>query len=301
MAISGLWQAANSFESGAAKWGTGFNPVHRDATMGPPLRSSPVITGMGPGEPGNTLPVNVIDPQAFPDSNFEYLDEDFADTANWGYGVQTGTSDRPGEGTPTQDFRGNVPNKWPSALTAFMNVTTGGQVIRAENHGATNMTAAKLGDKEETVGEGWVNKEVDGVNNAKPSAVEQYERQTSMQQRDQVRAGSQRNGGSASEYNAPIGSERPTWGVRIKPWSGGRRHYDMFPYQADEITRPFLNRQAGTGRVEWLGPNEAFNYQVLPLQRQPVADPYSGAPSPAPGNVYQEESSNVNSWVDVWY
>jgi hypothetical protein len=297
MAISGAWLAANENSAGAQKWGTGINAVHSIFTGGPPLRSGPVITGYGPGQPGNSVNLEMIDPGVVDD--WDYLDQDYANSEIWGYGDQTGTADRPGLGTPTQDFRNNVPDNWPAAL--IPRGLPGGTTIRAENKGASDGDDAKLGDKEETVGEGWENKQVGDVTNAKVSDPIQYEMQTSMTQRDKVREGSQRGDGSASEYSAPIGSWRPTWGQRLKPWSGFRRHYDMFPYQADQINRAFLYRQSGTGYQEWMVANEAYNYQVSPLQRQPVPDPNAGFAVPDPGNVYQEESADVSNWVNVWY
>jgi hypothetical protein len=297
MAISGAWLAANEYSQDAAKWGHGVNPIHAIPTGGPPLRSGPVNTGTGPGEPGNTLNQSMVDIGTITD--WEYVDEEFANSELWGYGEETGTADRPSYGTETEEFRGRSSPNFPSAMVN--RGLPGGTNYRAEIHGAENMNATKTGEKEETVGEGWENKETGVVENAKVSSESQYERQTSMQQRDQVREGSQRGGGSASEFEAPIGSHRPTWGQRIKPWSGYRRHYDMYPFQAEQIDRPFLGRQPGTGYVEWMRANEAFNYMVPPMQRQPVPDPYGGFPVPDPGNVYEEESYPVQDWVNVWY
>jgi len=227
-------------------------------------------------------------------------DEDFGSDI-WGYGYDTGTADRPGFGTETSAFRGTTPGDFPEPGYHVSGIP-GGNSYRAKNHGGRVTDKAKLGYKNETVSEGWENKVVGILENADVSSIAQYERQTSMQQRDAVRAGSQNpNTGTASEYSAPIGSERITRHQRIKPWSGGQRHYDMFPFQADQLVRPFLNRQAGTGYAEWMAANEAWNYQVPPMQRQPVPDPHAGVEIPAPGNVYQEESANVLSWVNVWY
>jgi hypothetical protein len=173
-------------------------------------------------------------------------------------------------------------------------------LIRAQKHGEVAKLRAKLGDKEETVGEGWDNKTVGPIENSKVSDPNQYERNTSMQQRDQVRRGSQNpNTGTASEHDAPIGSERPTWGQRIKPWSGGRRHYDMTPRVQNQVIRPFWYRNAGTGYREWLQSNQQRG-QVA-LQRQPVPDPYAGNLIPNAGNVFQEESYPVADYVNVWW
>jgi hypothetical protein len=173
---------------------------------------------------------------------------------------------------------------------------TGGAAIRQEEHGAEATNVAKLGDKEETVSEGWLNKAVGGVIDADGSDPSQYTMQTSYTQRDKVREGSQRGGGSASEQVAPIGSWRPTWGIRIKPWSGGRRHWDMTPRRQDQMIRPFWYRQAGTGYQEWMVTNASASPRT-PLQRSPVPDPYAG--EEMPGNVYQDESQN---WTEgAWY
>ena len=293
MAITGNLLASVGY-TGARKWGTGINPVHSIATEGDPIRTQTVPTGQGPnaGDPNKSVPELLLNPL---DENPEYgyTDEDFSSVV-WGYGPSTGTSDRPGQDVSTESMRGYTTKFWPGMGNEP--APTGGSVIRQESHGDFTGSVSKLGAKEETVGEGWVNKEVAGVADAVDSSVDQVYMQTSMVQRDKVRAGSQRGSGSASEYDAPIGSWRPTWGMRIKPWSGGRRHYDMTPRRQDQINRPFWYRSAGTGYREWLSANEAFNYQVEPLQRQPVADPYAG--QRVPDNVYADESHN---WVNAWY
>jgi hypothetical protein len=237
-----------------------------------------------------------MDPGEYTD--YGYTDEEFA-SSQFGYGPETGTSDRPGLGAETPQFRGVTPRGFPSYGPKEGGIP-GGTKYRAEPHG--NLVALKLGDKEETVGEGWVNKEVNDVEDSTVSDPSQYERQTSMQQRDQTRAGSQNpNTGTASEFRAPIGSWRPTWGQRIKPWSEGRRHYDMLPRHQDEMIRPFWYRTAGTGYVEYMPANEADQYQRDALQRQPVPDPYAGNLIPQAGNVYQEESYPVQDYVNVWW
>lgn len=294
MAITGNFLESVGY-TGARKWGTGINPVHGVAfSLDEPTDQKPTHTMQGPNSSGlETLPEGLLNPQDEA-PEYGYTDEEFASMV-WGYGPSTGTSDRPGRDVSTAQLRFDTPAQWPG----MGNVPgpTGGAVIRQESHGDFTGSMAKLGDKEETVGEGWVNKETGGVIDATVSDPAQYEMQTSMTQRDKVRAGSQRGSGSASEYEAPIGSWRPTWGVRIKPWSGGRRHYDMTPRRQDQRIRPFWYRQAGTGYRQWMGANEAYNYQVEPLQRSPVADPYAGQQVPT-SNVYADESHN---WVDAWY
>jgi hypothetical protein len=297
--LSGLWQDSVAIESGALKWGTGINPVHSVYGEGPPLRSSEVPTGYGPGMPHGTVPPEILDPG--PDVDYNYLEEDWADPA-WGYGPDTGTSDRAPLGESTEVSRSSTTPAWPPWGPVKGGMPSGSN-IRARDHGGALTRLLKLGYKSETVNDGWENKDVSGVDNARVSDPSQYEMQTSMTQRDKVREGSQAQPGRASEYTAPIGSSRPTWGQRMKLWSGtpNGRHYDMFPYQADEIIRPWRVRSAAAGPVGWLAANEAYNYQLDALERQPVPDPYSGNPVPAPGNVYQEEESDVSTWVNAWY
>jgi hypothetical protein len=290
---------ANAYQSGATKWGHGINPVH--SFGGDPYggRSDKAPhTAVGPdGGGGQSIDVAITDPGTFTD--YGYLDEDFA-SVMWGYGPDTGTSDRPGAYTRTEEWRLDT-DDYPSWGPKEGGIP-GGNYIRAEIHGAPASSGTKTGDKEETVGEGWVNKDTGTVEDSTISDPSQYERQTSMQQRDQVRAGSQNpNTGTASEYEAPIGSYRETWGQRIKPWSGGRRHYDMMPRAQDMLIRPFWNRTAGTGYVEYMASNEATNYMHPALQRQPVPDPYAGVLIPRPGNVFEEESYPVQDYVNVWW
>jgi hypothetical protein len=290
MAITGNFLESVGYAS-ARKWGTGWNPVHAIDSEIP--RDKPIPTEQGPNATGpETLPEGLLNPQDEA-PEYGYTDEEFS-SMTWGYGPQTGTSDRPGADVSTQQMRGFTMQGYPGMGNDPG--PPGGADLRSMEHGDFSGVSAKLGDKEETVGEGWVNKVTGGVIDATVSDPSQYEMQTSMVQRDKVREGSQAQAGRASEYTAPIGSWRPTWGNRIKPWSGGRRHWDMTPRRQDQIIRPFWYRQAGTGYRQWMAANEAFNYQVEPLQRSPVPDPYAGQETP--GSVYTDESHN---WVDSWY
>jgi hypothetical protein len=297
MPITGTWVERRAYQSGALKWGHGVNPIHSIPDSYGGRSGKAPTTQTGPNGPtGAFLDPQLIDPDQ--ESDYGYMAEDFTQNI-WGYGTQTGTADRPSLGVSTERFRGDMPDGYPSA-GYHQGGIPGGSKIRAEKHGEIDTNRAKLGDKEETVGEGWENKIVGTVENAKVSDPNQYERQTSMQQRDQVRRGTQNpNSGTASEQKAPIESFRPTWGQRIKPWPGGRRHYDMTPREQNQVVRPFWYRNAGTGYREWLLANNQRG-QVA-LQRQPVPDPYAGNLIPAAGNVYQEESYPVQDYVNVWW
>jgi hypothetical protein len=69
-----------------------------------------------------------------------------------------------------------------------------------------------------------------------------------------------------------------------KVYSTGERLYDMFPYQQDEIRRPFRNRTAGVGPSEWMVTNE---YQIrTPVMRTPPPDPAQGVPEVQYPNDY---------------
>lgn len=300
MPITGTWLDSVAYESGAEKWGHGINPVHYVGGAGYGGRSVKdphTSTGPNAGQ-GGEVDERIIDPT---DPLAGYTDEDFA-SMTWGYGPETSTSVHPPLGSSTEQFRGVATDNYP-APGYHEGGRPGGSFIRAIPIGGRQPYGGmKQSPKEETVGEGWVNKEVGAVEDAIISDPSQYEMQTSMIQRDKVRTGSQNpNTGTANEQTAPIGSFRPTWGQRIKPWSGGRRHWDMQPREQNEYIRPFWYRNAATGYREWLGVNDAYQYQREPLQRQPVPDPYAGVEVPSPGNVYQEESYPVQDYVNVWY
>jgi hypothetical protein len=240
----------------------------------------------------------IIDIKGAVDPEGQWPDEEFSSSI-WGYGIATGTATRPGfdvspEESPSRNSTTPGYPDWGS------DTSDDSEVFR--DRGIPLDGTNKLGFKEETVSEGWQNKVVGGVIDSVQSDTSTIYMQTSQVQRDKVRTGSQNpNTGTASEQEAPIGSDRPTRAVRIKPWSGGFRHWDMIPRFQDQIVRPFLNRQAATGEPAWMHANEANQYMRPPLQRQPVPDPYAGVPIIGRGNVYEEESYPTADWVNVWY
>ncbi len=283
MALSGAWKAGQP-QAGALKWGTGVHPIHGVRTD-PHGRILPAHTGQG--GPG-AAPLQIQD--ILLEQDLETVD--YGDSATFGYGDVTGTATRPNYNELPEEYRGKNRYIPPRG--------SGGLRFRPEAIGAaTKKAQSKTSEREETVSEGWENKETDLVEDSTVSDARQYEIQTSMTQRDLFREGSQISG-TASEHFAPVPSRRPTWGQRIKPWSGGRRHHDMLPKGQDQHVRPFLYRNAGTGRVNWMGDNEATNYMISPLDRQPVPPPYSGEQTPrSPAVAYSDFGSN--DWVDSWY
>src|SRR5215472_801469 len=115
MAFSGAWQGATAYESGAAKWGTGWNPVHAIEGAGYGGRVDKAIhTFAGPQGPQQNFPdPRIMDEGEY--SDWGYIDEEF-DNPIYGYGPETGTDTRPGVGTPTENVRGHYPRgePWPS-------------------------------------------------------------------------------------------------------------------------------------------------------------------------------------------
>lgn len=272
MAISGTWKASMVRESGAQKWGTGWNPVHAVYGAGPPVRQSPAHTGQG-GDLGDE---DVIEPQLL---EHEHENLDFN---NQFWALETEFV--PSYDVPPEQTRGHMALGYPSP-------DEDGESFRSEHPLATS-TVAKASYQQETVTEGWENKDAGFVDNSTVSDISQYEMQTSMSQRDKTREGSQISG-TASEYSAPVPSARPTWGQRLKPWSGGQRHYDMEPYQQEDFIRPFLFRNAGTGDPQWMQANDMYVSQ--PHERVPAPDPAVGTPEVSDVNDFTDETSWILS------
>jgi hypothetical protein len=124
----------------------------------------------------------------------------------------------------------------------------------------------------ETVSEGWLNKPHGMIADAKPSDPSQYEMQTSMRQRYRTRNNDLAVGRSTDAPRSGI--ESRIAGMKLKVYSGGERHYDMFPRQQDDIPRPFYYRTAGTGVAAEMAPNAMFVQE--PIQRVPPPDPSLG-------------------------
>lgn len=309
---TGSWRASAVSQeeyTGASKWGTGFNPIHRNATMGPYL-----------GGPAKV----VIDPITTPggDSNYGYIAEDQAwefvsdnpdpnlpqydttDPVLYGNNEQTGTADRPRWGSGMGDASSSemgwgLPNPDPgppvniSQRAKTQNATSDsfppwggsrktapiGTRIRALMRGERMQTAMRVLPNED-VAQGWVNK-ADNMGlgqpgDSRPSDDSQIFIQTSDVQRYKTREGSQ-NAGSQSTYNSPVQSRVRNQKVKVYAAADSARHWDMLPYEQEDYMRPFLSRQAGTGYPEWQLTNEMY---VSPaIQREPPADPSLGTVS----------------------
>lgn len=253
-AISGTWKQSRQVQAGAQIWGTGWDPIHA-IPMGYGRNVAP--------DPSNVLVSPELTQQYEDTPDGGYTAEDYALVDMYGYGSETGTSDRPSLGQP--DSRADT-DSYPPWVD-------NGDRIRSENHGADITSATKL-EPAENAAQGWLNKAHGEIAYADPSDPSQYEVATSMRQRFQTREGSQAQYGRASQYLAPIASR--VVGQKLRTWISDNsvRHAEMQRASQNVSVRGFWNRGAGTGPPEWLVPNEF--QQVQPMQRTPPPDPYQG-------------------------
>lgn len=266
MAVSGTWKRQQDVSYvGALRWGTGINPVHAIPSENPRGQLNATPEG-----PENYIPSELVE---YGPDHYGYCDED-SSSALWGYGFGTGTADRPGWGT--EDDRADSGGFPPYSPPPGPEGTLTGSAIRMQRKGSQVTTASKTGAAMPDAQQGYEGKAMSGiVEDAVVSDPSQYEMQTSMTQRDKVREGSQRGGGSASEFAAPIHSARPTWAQRLYKAAGGERHYDMFPRQQDPVIRGFRFRTAGVGPARNTTMPEGM-FVNTPRQRIPAMLPDQG-------------------------
>jgi hypothetical protein len=307
----------------ATVWGTGIDPIHSYYGEGPPLRvigragaigSSPV--GGGQQDP------RMRDYQPPADSQSPNPPEELT----WGYPVEYGPDsfgmgadspisygdtapavvqfldDRPAWDTPVQSQK---LRRDASTMTPW-NKT--GEKLRSMREGShrfrVNPRAPQVGQGDgyqpisaepsnsnptETVSEGWINKGTSFVPDANPSADSQYVIQTSMVQRYRSRDNQRAQARATDDPRSTIDSR--VMAMVEKVYSTGERLYDMFPYQIDQIERPFRYRTAGVGPAEWMVANEYS--AITPVQRTPPADPAMGVPEVSEPNDYGYSSEDV--------
>lgn len=291
----------------AAVWGTGIDPVHSYYGEGPPLRvigrdgaigSSPVANAsprdrdyQAPVE-GNAADTNQEELWGYPggvdygpdsfgagaDSPISYEDTSFA--------IDQYIDSRPAWNVaPEQDrLRSNADTMapWGTAGLKVMGMVRAGshrfrrnpdEQLKGQGDGYQPISAEpSASNPTETVSEGWINKGTSFVSDANSSADEQIFVQTSMRQRYGVRDNRRAMMRGTDDERSKIGSR--VMAMVEKVYSEGERNYDMFPYQADEIRRPFRNRTAGVGPAEWLEANEYG--LITPVIRTPPPDPAQG-------------------------
>lgn len=265
MAIKGAWLAQQFGEipyGSARKQGAGINQIH--AVRGGPGRGIATHPTLG------TIPEAMTDGFAV-ESGYQYCEEDSASVL-WGYGVDTGTADRPALDTSEIDTRSTTGTEWPQ-WGPVQEGLPGGAIARSFDHGADASNTPKS-TPEESVLQGWVNKDDSSwEEDAQPSDPSQYEMQTSMVQRNKVRAGSQISG-TDSDYSAPVQSRVRAMKAKTFVGRDSARHSDMTPKSQDYILRPFWMRTAGVGYVDWMKTNAMYSSD--PLTRVAPPDPHQG-------------------------
>lgn len=299
----------------AAVWGTGIDPVHSFYGEGPPLRvigrtgaigSSPVANaGARDREYQAPMEGNESDiPQELtwgypvdysPDSFGMGADAPISE-GDTSFAIDQYMDSRPawGDATEQETLRTNADTMAPwgtSGLKVMGMVRAGSHRFRrnfrqdlpGQGDSYQPISAEpSVSNPTETVSEGWINKGTSFIADANPSADEQIFVQTSMRQRYGIRDNKRAMKRGTDDERSTINSR--VMAMVEKVYSEGERLYDMFPYQQDEIRRPFRNRTAGVGPSEWLQANE---YNVItPVIRTPPPDPAQGQDEVGYGSDY---------------
>jgi hypothetical protein len=285
----------------AAVWGTGVNAIHGYYGEGPPLR---VLgrTGAEGGSPVAAGRHGDRDYQQPADSSGDSIPQEIT----WGYPAFDDSPDSFGQGAdapistgdtaPGQEFFVDDHPRWGDEVSIERARLTSnmppwgrsGAVFRALRQGAQRYRLYHVPDSAyspitqeqpnslptETVSEGWINKTTSFLADASPSDPSQYEVQSSMRQRYEVRNNQRAQARATDDARSRI--ESRVAGMVEKVYSTGERCYDMFPYQIDQIERPFRYRTAGVGPAEWMTTNE-YN-SLTAVQRTPPPDPAMGVP-----------------------
>jgi hypothetical protein len=86
-----------------------------------------------------------------------------------------------------------------------------------------------------------------------------------------------------SDHAVGRGTDEPRAGIESRVtgqhtpvYSGGERHYDMYPKDQNQIDRLFWFRTAGTGNPDDMTPNQMWELEAI--ERTPPPDPYIGTP-----------------------
>jgi hypothetical protein len=286
------------------RWGTGVNPVHAyRGFTGRPQNSKlnanemGVPDGVHPASIGDTEPgfVEYGAPWGYEQEDIAGLDvysssaivgiasheRTYDSWPSWDGGVQDGQSTPANRGLigPRQSRPWGAPQRVYERLRS----------MRAGAYDDDRWVANQI--PVETVSEGWVNKAASGMDEGtypddftQPPDDSQLWVQTSETQRTKQMVNDRAVLRGTDESRSSIPSRLAP--MKLKVYSGQEpfmpgveetyRAYDMFPYQIDDIPRPFYYRTAGTGPQEYLTSNDQFNRQGL--QRTPPPDPSMGIP-----------------------
>lgn len=298
----------------AAVWGTGIDAIHGYYGEGPPLRTLGRSGAMG-GSPvgGDSQDPRTRDYQSPMDAGGLNPPTE----ATWGYPVDYSpdsvgmgadsaiTAEDTGPGT-VQYMNGRPAWNEPvenqrlrrdaSSMTPWNRTGERLRSMRSGSHrfrmnggtqkgaGAYQPVSAEPSNSNptETVGEGWLNKVTSFVAHSEPADDSQVFVQTSQRQRFGTRDNNRAQMRATDEPRSRIASRVEAMVEKV--YSGGERHYDMDPFQSDQIERPFRFRTAGTGRASWM---EANAYAPMnPYQRTPPADPSMGVPEVSSADDY---------------
>lgn len=253
--------------TGPRKWGTGVNKVHANLDDG---------TGrvMAPGQAPYGLPSN----SPILAYNYGYTVEDLAATGNHDF-----TAEHPSLGQPAKRGMSDLPawghRKGPPSGTG----------LRALKRGMSEKETEAQQVPSETVSEGWRNKEHGSVLNSVVSDPSQYERQTSMQQRDQTRVNDAAVTRATDASRTGIATRLT--GMKVKEYSQGERLTDMLPWTQDLFHRVFRVRTAGTADPQLMAPNEM--YVSAPMTRDVPSDVDQGQNETAGNYGYTQEDYYV--------
>lgn len=283
MAISGAWMERYGTAlpyADASKWGTGINPIHAvrvTEPRQPPENNTGYIEAIPASEATSGF-VETGPPWGYDPTDIAGLDV-FASEYQAINGIPFIQDNWPDWEETTPQTRATVPpdssRPWGSS-GGYKNILRSvfGGAYQANNKGPGFSYQIPT----ETVSEGWLNKPSTGklvageLPDAETSDPSQYEMQTSMTQRYKTQNNERAVTRGTDDDREPIDSRVAP--MKLKVYSGEQRHIDMFPYQIDQIPRPFYYRTAGTGRPEEMAPNEMF--VITTLQRTPPPDPSMG-------------------------
>jgi hypothetical protein len=279
--VTGSWGRTYTVPyAGATKWGTGINPIHQFYGSEPlrvygrnnemPEVTTPDMASAGfieLGEPWGYQPEDIAGMDVFQISSEE---------ENRNPGIRFNPDDYPSWGTSIEQTRANTD---PREVYPVGAPGIAGEQVRSYRYGPRDDDENVSNQvPTETVNEGWINKPASGMDegqsgdNVIVSDESQYVVQTSMTQRHKTMENSRAVLRGTDDSREPIDSRIAP--MKLKVYSEGERHYDMSPYQMDDIPRPFWYRTAGVGRVPEMAPNEMI--VIAPLQRTPPPDPSMG-------------------------
>jgi hypothetical protein len=300
----------------ASVWGTGVDPIHSYYGEGPPLRMLGREGSIGGSPVDNSASARGRDYQTPGHSS----GIDPPQEVTWGYPALDYAPDSFGMGADAPISHGDVAppvfqymddrpawnepvesQKIRQDASTMPSWGTSGRVMRAIRNGSHRyrlypestqgfyapISAEQVdGIPTETVSEGWLNKVTSFTAYAEPSDPSQYEVQTSMRQRFGTRDNHRAQARGTDEARSKIASRVEAMVEKV--YSTGERAYDMFPYQQDQIDRPFRYRTAGVGPSDWMTANE-YN-AVSPVIRTPPADPSQGSNEVTEFGYTQEDS-----------